>query len=82
MIPRTLEEAGETSWLPEPSCRPDGFEALLFHRGKWRHMRWSEDHEAWSLGYGKGFVVDTSDRAYAPLPPKPEGADGFYDWKD
>lgn len=82
MIPRTLDEANDLSWLPEPSARPDGFEALLFFRGKWRHMRWSTEHRGWSLGYGKGFVPDLEGRGYAPLPPKPEGADGFFDWKD
>lgn len=80
MIPRTLEEANDLSWLPEPGSRPEGLEVLAFHRGKWTHVRWSAIHNGWSLGYGQPFIRDQG-RAFAPLPDKPEGADGFFDWK-
>lgn len=66
--------------LPEPDARPEGLEVLAFHRGRWRHVRWSPMH-GWSLGYAKGFIRDAN-RAFAPLPEKPENACGFYDWEE
>lgn len=65
--------------LPEPDERPDGMEILAFHRGKWTHVKWSVEHKSWHLGYGGAFIRDGS-RAFAPLPPKPEGAAEFYDY--
>lgn len=89
MIPRTAEEANDLSWLPEPSARPAGFECLIFWRGKWTNVYWSEDHESWSLGYGRGFIVDLDETLYAPMPAntppahyaEPKGPYGFYGWK-
>lgn len=68
----------------KPFCPPeqpeDGYECLAFYRGRWRHVRWNIDHGAFSLGYAIGFIMPTTDRAWAPLPAKPEGAEGFYDF--
>lgn len=66
--------------LPPPDAREDGLEVLAFHRGKWTHVRWVAAHGSWILGYGGAFIEDGG-RAFAPLPEKPEGADGFYDWR-
>lgn len=66
--------------LPPPEEREDGFECLAFHRGKWEHVKWVASYGQFILGYGGAFIRD-GDRAFAPLPPKPEGADGFFDWK-
>ena len=66
-----------TAFLPDFA---DGEEVLAFHRGKWRHVRWAG--EKWHLGYGEPFIRHTADRAYAPLPPIPVGAAGFYDFKE
>lgn len=66
--------------LPAPEDRENGLEVLAFHRGKWTHVRWAASHGQFILGYGGPFIQE-ADRAFAPLPPKPEGADGFYDWK-
>jgi len=63
---------------PSLQVREDGYECLTFHRGKWTHVRWT--NHGWSLGYGGPFITEL-DRKFAPLPPKPDGADGFYDWK-
>jgi hypothetical protein len=59
----------------------DGEEVLTFYRGKWTHVKWSEVHMRWHLGHGCPFLVNLPDRVFAPLPPKPENADGFYDWR-
>lgn len=66
--------------VPSPDEREDGLEVLAFHRGKWRHVRWVAEQKRWILGYGGEFIEDAG-RAFAPLPQKPEGADGFYDWR-
>jgi hypothetical protein len=65
--------------LPPISEREDGMEVLAFHRGKWVHVKWSQEHSSWHLGYGAPFIRDGS-RAFAPLPQKPEGAEEFYDY--
>ena len=52
--------------LNEPKWRDDGFEALAFHRGKWVHVKWSKDHNAWSLGLWPGFHSGRGSSA-APL---------------
>ena len=65
--------------LPAVEDRTEGFECLAFHRGRWRHVRWTAS--GWSLGFGGPFIRE-AERAFAPLPLKPEGADGFFDWKD
>lgn len=67
-------------FLPEPNDRPDGLEVLAFHRGRWRHVKWSPAH-GWSLGYGGLFILD-GNRAFAPLPPKPKDAEDFYTYKE
>lgn len=71
----------EESKIPAPKDRPDGLEALAFHRGRWRHVKWLADHQLWILGYGGEMILDM-DRALAPLPPKPCDAPGFYDFKE
>ena len=56
-------------WLPDPADRPEGFECLIFFRGKWTNVRWcNANYEGWSLGYLQGFVKDTPETLYAPLP--------------
>ena len=62
--------------MPKPEDRPNGLEVLAFHRGKWTHVRWSEAHQMWSLGRGAAMIHD-ADRAFAPLPQKPDGAEDF-----
>ena len=66
--------------LPPPEDREDGLELLAFHRGKWTHVKWIAGMNGWSLGFSMPFIRDM-DRAFAPIPPKPPKADGFYDWK-
>jgi len=58
----------------------NGEEVLAFHRGKWRHVIWSQDMGKWHLGNGQPFILHTADRAYAPLPPKPKDGSSFYDF--
>jgi hypothetical protein len=67
--------------LPPIDEREDGMEVLAFHRGKWRHVKWSANKRQFHLGYGEPFILE-SDRPFAELPPRPEGAGGFYDWKE
>lgn len=73
----------DEAWQPDFSKIEDGFECLAFHRGRWRHVKWIADQNAFSLGYGRAFIVHTiGERVWCPLPPKPTEADGFFDWKD
>jgi hypothetical protein len=65
---------------PSEENRPDGLEVLAFHRGKWVHVKWSATHRGWSLGYGGALIKDEG-RQFFPLPPKPDGALGFYDYR-
>jgi len=67
------------TWKP-PAERPDGFECLAFHRGKWRHVKWQGHLPGWSLGYGSAFIMD-GDRAFAPLPENTPEHD-FFAWRD
>lgn len=66
---------------PAPEDREDGMEVLAFHRGRWRHVSWSTQHQGWLLGYG-GALFRDADRPFAPLPEKPEGAPGFFDFQE
>jgi hypothetical protein len=68
---------------PAMQDREDGLEVLAFHRGKWRHVRWNDEHKGWHLHWGGPFLSIQHDEEihFAPLPPKPEDAEGFYDWK-
>lgn len=55
-------------WFPPPIPeRPDGFECLIWHRGRWRHVKWQTRHEGWTFGYGCAFTSDLG-RVFAPLP--------------
>lgn len=65
-----------TFTLPAPEDRENGLEVLAFHRGRWRHVRWHAMHKAWSLGHAGLMIRDC--HAFAPLPEKPEGAEGFF----
>jgi hypothetical protein len=65
--------------VPGPDERENGLEALIFHRGRWRHVKWSAERRMWCLGWGGPFVWDGG-RAIRALPPKPDGAEGFYDY--
>ena len=67
--------------LPKKEDREDGLEVLAFHRGKWRHVKWSADHKRWVLYYGGPFI-DDGDREFAELPVKPKDADAFFDWRE
>lgn len=71
-----------TPWVPDFDNLKDGFECLVFHRGKWRHVRWSTGHSGFMFRYAGSMLAVVTDRAWAQLPPKPEGADKFFDWKD
>lgn len=76
-----LENNSQGNWKPPaPDDRPEGLECLAFHRGKWVHVLWSKNHQAWSLGFAKPFITD-QDRKFSPLPEKPKGAPGFFDYK-
>ena len=55
-------------WNAPISEREDGVECLAFHRGKWVHVKWSTGHKGWSLGHGKAFILDGTDRPFAALP--------------
>lgn len=68
-------------WRPLPEDdRPDGYRVLAFHRGRWRDVRWGKDHGMWFYEYGGGGFRDMN-RKFAPLPPLPEDAGDFYEWK-
>jgi len=55
-------------WFPpEGDVRPDGFECLAWHRGRWRHVKWTSTHRMWMFGYGSAGFMDLG-RAFAPLP--------------
>lgn len=81
-LERLAVELGGQSWEPDFDNLEDGFECLLFHRGKWRHVKWNATHGQFGLGYAKGLIANHRGRAWAKLPPKPKNADGFFDWKD
>lgn len=53
---------------PEPDERPDGYECIIWHRGRWMHVKWVERFGGWMFGYGSGHCLDTPDRLYRPLP--------------
>lgn len=58
-----------SEWRPPITpTRPDGFECLIWHRGRWRHVKWVESMKGWMFGYGSAMTIDTRDRLYAPLP--------------
>lgn len=66
--------------LPPADQRPDGLEVLAFHRGKWTHVKWTVSHRAFITGYGGPFIMEAG-RKFAPIPEKPDGADGFFDYR-
>lgn len=66
--------------LPPADERPDGLEVLAFHRGKWTHVRWVAEYGSFITGYGGPFIVEGT-RAFAPIPPKPDGADDFFAYR-
>lgn len=69
-----------TKFTPEMK---DGEEVLIFHRGKWRHVKFSEGVGGWMLAYGGAMVRDAElRRDYAQLPEKPANCDAFCDWRD
>lgn len=59
--------------VPPPNERPDGYQCLLWHRGRWRHMAWVKQHNFWMFGYGSAGILDTETRRYAPLPDEMDG---------
>ena len=67
-------------WFPPPMAdRPDGFECLVWHRGKWRHMRWASDLQGWERRCGGAYLPGDLGRLFAPLPwntPEHEFYDG------
>jgi hypothetical protein len=66
--------------IPSPD-REDGVECLAFHRGKWCHVKWSQAHNGWSLGYCAPFLGHGMNRPFAPLPSHPDASPEFYEWK-
>lgn len=64
--------------IPNIEDRHNGLEVLAWHRGKWRHVKWSDEFQMWSLGYGMEFIED-AERAFAPIPTPPE-PDTFFEW--
>ena len=56
-------------WSPPPiKDRPEGFECLVWHRGRWRHVRWVRNHNMWMFGYGSPGIANELGRQFAPLP--------------
>lgn len=56
-------------WSPPPVHeRPEGFECLVWHRGRWRHVRWVRNHKMWMFGYGSPGIDNDLGRQFAPLP--------------
>lgn len=56
-------------WFPPAIAdRPDGYECLVWHRGKWRHLRWVTEYKGWMRGYGSGYLPGDTGRLFAPLP--------------
>lgn len=56
-------------WFPPPiNDRPDGYECLIWHRGRWRHVSWTIAHQGWMFGYASAHTIDGPDRLYAPIP--------------
>jgi len=66
--------------FPPPIAeRPDGFQCLIWHRQRWRHVAWSIQQQGWMFGYASAFAPGDLDaqRLFAPLP---EGAPEFDFW--
>lgn len=63
--------------LPPKKERVSSLEVLMFYMGRWVHVRWSTKAQCWITGKG-GEMLSDGGRAFAPLPPKPEGAVDFY----
>lgn len=69
-----FEPAKPTVWSPPPiKERPEGFECLVWHRGRWRHVRWVRNHEMWMFGYGSPGIANELGRIFAPLPHEMDG---------
>jgi hypothetical protein len=66
-------------WSPPPEHeRPEGFECLVWHRERWRHVKWVPNLRLWLFGYGSAGIEDLG-RMFAPLPwNHPPGTD-FWD---
>jgi hypothetical protein len=67
-------------WEVPPSDREDGFECLVFYRGRWVHIKWSNEHERWSLPIGQ--LVAGQKHTFAPLPPSPQSVADFDSWPE
>lgn len=75
-----MSEEIATAWSPPPASeRPDGFECLIWHRGRWRHVCWHVKYLGWMFGYASAFAPDSSTRFYAPLPERTPDHDFFGD---
>lgn len=56
-------------WFPPPmEERPDNFECMVWHRGRWRHVAWAKVYESWMFGYGSAMIPGDLGRLFAPLP--------------
>lgn len=65
-------------WKPDFDNLEAGFECLVFHRGKWRHVYWAGD--CFMLSYGGPHIAHAAKKYWAPLPERPADGDGFMDW--
>jgi hypothetical protein len=60
---------GNIPWFPPAMPRrPDGFECMIWHRGRWRHVKWVERFNGWQFGYATAHILGDLGRLFAPLP--------------
>lgn len=69
-----------SEWKPPvPADREDGYQCLIWHRDRWRHVSWAAKLRGWMFGYASAYCVDTPGRLYAPLPEYTPKDFGFFD---
>lgn len=69
-LPEILEAIdNNTPWFPPAIAeRPDGYECLVWHRGRWRHVKWVAQWQGWQFGYATAHIPGDLGRLFAPLP--------------
>ena len=64
-------------WDVPQARRENGVECLAFHRGEWRHVKWSRPRKCWLYENGEaGFISERRclPKPFAALPSHPDAA--------